>query len=92
MVIGLSGVLFRGNGARNFKLAKCIEQGRFEITSTITPELYDTKSNYQLHKVQLPITKYENDNLHKLLFTSAENITKYFISTRKMEKRNKIMH
>ena len=32
------------------------------------------------------ITKCENDNLHELLFTSAENITKYFMSTRKMEK------
>ena len=87
MVIGLSGVLFRGNGTRNFKLAKRVEQERFEIMSTITPELYDTKSNYQLI---ISITKNENDNLHKLLFTSAENITKYFITTRKTEKRNKI--
>ena len=89
MVLGLSGVLFRGNQASNFKLAKCVEQGRFEIASTITPELHDTKSNFQLI---LSIIKCENDNLHKLLLTSAENITKYFISTRKMEKRNKIRH
>ena len=45
MVIGLRGVLFRGNWASNFKLAKCAEQGRFEIRSTIAPELYNTKSN-----------------------------------------------
>ena len=31
-----------------FKLAERVEQGWFEITSTITPELYDTKSSYQL--------------------------------------------
>ena len=32
----------------NFKLAERAAQGRIEITSTITPELYDTKSYYQL--------------------------------------------
>ena len=32
------------NRASNFKCAR----GRFEVTSTITPELYDTKSYYQL--------------------------------------------
>ena len=58
MVIGLNGVLFRGNRASNFKLAKCIEQGRFEIASTITPEMYDTKFNYQLI---ISMTKCEND-------------------------------
>ena len=47
-----------------------------------------------LRRLQLiiSITKCEDDNLHKLPFTSAENITKNFISTRKMEKRNKIRH
>ena len=35
----------QGESASSFKLAKCVEQGRF--VSTITPELYDTKSNYQ---------------------------------------------
>ena len=32
----------------DFKSAKCGAQGWFEIMSTITPELYDTKSSYQL--------------------------------------------
>ena len=32
----------------NFKSAERVARGRFEITSTIIPELYDTKSNYQL--------------------------------------------
>ena len=40
--------------------------GRFEITSTITPELYDTKSNYQL---LVSVTKYKITNLRELLFT-----------------------
>ena len=45
------------NRASNFKSAERVARGRFEITSTITPELYDTKSNYQLI---VSITKYEN--------------------------------
>ena len=36
------------NRASNFKSAEHAAGGRFEITSTITPELYDTKSYYQL--------------------------------------------
>ena len=36
------------NRASNFKLAERAARGRFKITSTITPELYDTKSYYQL--------------------------------------------
>ena len=36
------------NRASDFKLAERAARGRFEITSTITPELYDTKSYYQL--------------------------------------------
>ena len=36
------------NRASNFKSAGRAARGRFEITSTITPELYDTKSYYQL--------------------------------------------
>ena len=47
MVIGLSGVQFRELSG-DFKSAKRVARGRFEITSTITPELYDTKSYYQL--------------------------------------------
>ena len=39
--------------ASNFKYAR----GRFEITSLITPDLYETKSYYQLI---VPITKCEN--------------------------------
>ena len=31
----------------SFKSAKRAARGRFEITSTITPELYDTKPYYQ---------------------------------------------
>ena len=34
--------------ASNFKSAKRIARGHFEITSMITPELYEMKSNYQL--------------------------------------------
>ena len=45
------------NRATNFKSAERVAQGRFEITSLITPELYDTKSYYQL---VVPITKCEN--------------------------------
>ena len=37
-----------GNRASGFKSAERVARGRFEITSTITPELYDTKSSYQL--------------------------------------------
>ena len=44
------------NRATNFKSAR----GRFEITSLITPELYDTKSYYQLI---VPKTKCENLSL-----------------------------
>ena len=36
------------NRASNFKSAKRVARGRFEITSLIIPELYDTKSYYQL--------------------------------------------
>ena len=36
------------NRAGNFKSAKRVARGRFEITSTITSELYDTNSSYQL--------------------------------------------
>ena len=36
------------NRASDFKSAERVARGRFEITSTITPELYDTKSYYQL--------------------------------------------
>ena len=36
------------NQVSNFKSAKCVARGRFEVTSTITPELYDTKSYYKL--------------------------------------------
>ena len=42
------------NWASNFKSAEGVVRGRFEITSLITPELYDTKSYYQLI---VPITK-----------------------------------
>ena len=41
----------------NFKWAECLPRGQFEIMRTITPELYDTKSNYQLI---ISITKSEN--------------------------------
>ena len=36
------------NRAGNFKSAERAARGRFEVTSTITPELYDTKFYYQL--------------------------------------------
>ena len=44
------------NRASNFKYVL----GRFEITSLITPELYNTKSYYQLI---VPITKCKNLSL-----------------------------
>ena len=34
--------------ASNFKSAERVARGQFEFASTITPELYETKSNYQL--------------------------------------------
>ena len=43
--------------ASNFKSAKRVARGRLGITSTIIPELYDTKSNYQLI---VSVTKYED--------------------------------
>ena len=36
------------NPASDFKSAERVARGQFKITSTITPELYDTKSYYQL--------------------------------------------
>ena len=48
------------NQASNFKSAERVARGRFEITSLVTPELYDTKSYYQLI---VPITKCENLSL-----------------------------
>ena len=49
MVIGLSGVHFRElNWVSNLKSAKRVALGLFELMSMITPELYDTKSSYQL--------------------------------------------
>ena len=41
----------------NFKSAERIVGGQFQITSMIIPELYDTKSNYQLI---VSITKCKN--------------------------------
>ena len=48
------------NRASNFKSAERAARGRFEVTSTITPELYDTKSYYQLI--------YLNNKMHETLF------------------------
>ena len=45
------------NWASNFKSAESVARERFEITSTITSELYDTKYNYQLI---VSITKCKN--------------------------------
>ena len=36
------------NQASDFKSAEHVARGWFEIMNTITPELYDTKSYYQL--------------------------------------------
>ena len=44
MVIRMSGYNLGSNRASNFKLADHMVRGWFQITSTITPELYDTKS------------------------------------------------
>ena len=40
------------------KSAECAARGRFEIKNTIIPELYDTKSYYQL---MVTITKFEKN-------------------------------
>ena len=56
----------------NFKSAEHVVQGRFEITSSITPELYDTKSNYQL---RMFVRKSSNiDNFIKLLLLIANEL------------------
>ena len=52
------------NRASNFKSAERVARGRFETTSPITPELYDTKSYYQLI---VPITKCENLSLGTIM-------------------------
>ena len=44
------------NQASNFKLARHVARGQLEIMSTITPELYDRKFNYQLIT---SVTKFE---------------------------------
>ena len=44
------------NWASNFKSAERVARAHFEITSTITPALYDKKSSYQL---MVSITKCE---------------------------------
>ena len=48
------------NRVSNFKSAQRVARGGFEIMSLITPELYDTKSYYQLI---VPITKCKNLSL-----------------------------
>ena len=71
------------NRASNFKSAERIAQGRFKITSLITPELYDTKSYYQLI---VPITKCENLSLVifikvKIKVTGPVNFAPFFFSS-----------
>ena len=47
MVTGMSGVKFRElNRVSDFKSDEAVARGWFEITRTITPELYDTKTYY----------------------------------------------
>ena len=64
------------NRASNFKSAERVARGRFETTSPITPELYDTKSYYQLI---VPITKCENLSLGTII-----NVRSRFQSKKKM--------
>ena len=52
------------NRASNFKSAERVARGRFETTSPIAPELYDTTSYYQLI---VPITKCENLSLGTII-------------------------
>ena len=59
------------NRASDFNSAERIARGKFEITSTITPELYDTKSYYQLI---VSIIKCEL-TIEKRLSKSKENIS-----------------
>ena len=57
--------------------AERVELSRFEITSSITPELYDTKSNYQLI---VSITKCENVQYRwTSFFTCTQNMGNIFI-------------
>ena len=58
------------NRASNFKLAKRVARGRFETTNPITPELYDTKSYYQLI---VPITKCENLSLGTIIIINVRS-------------------
>ena len=69
------------NRASNFKSAERVARGRFEITSTITPELYDTKSNY--YQLIVSITKCEkctNYIRELLLFCLYSNHCEYILS------------
>ena len=62
------------NRASDFKSAERAARGLFEITSTITPQLYDTKSYYELI---VSITKYEKlfkSAVEERLSKSKENI------------------
>ena len=47
------------NRASDFKSAESAVQGWFEIMSTITPELYNTKTYYQLLIIIVSLTKCE---------------------------------
>ena len=41
------------NRESDFESAERVARGWFEVASTITPKLYDTKSHYQLIKMSL---------------------------------------
>ena len=63
------------NGASDFKSAERVARGRFEITTTITPELYDTKSYYQLIVSITKCEKLFKSTVEKRQSKSKQNIS-----------------
>ena len=60
----------------NSKSPERVAGGRFEITSTIIPELYDTKSQLPINRIN---NKVQECTLYaKILFTCNQNIADIF--------------
>ena len=64
-----------GIRASDFKSAERLALGWFEIMSTITPELYDTKSYYQLIVSITKCEKLFKSTVEKRQSKSKENIS-----------------
>ena len=63
------------NRTSDFKSNERIARGSFDITSMITPELYDTKSYYQLIVSIIKCEKLFNSMVEKGRPNSKENIS-----------------